>query len=74
MILRAVETICEKITRRNVLTNQFYAVLAIFLAPKRGAGKPPQIFPTAYVMVCKIWIFHIIYSFTNSTIPEINSN
>ena len=30
------ETICEKITRLNILPNQFYAALAIFSAPKRG--------------------------------------
>ncbi len=34
------------LTRRNSLTNQFYAVLVIFSAPKRGgrAARPRQIF------------------------------
>ena len=36
------ETICENITRLNILPNQFYAALAIFPAPKRGGAEPPK--------------------------------
>ncbi len=36
-----------ELTRRNILTNQFYAALKLFSAPKRGGGgrgTAPQIF------------------------------
>ena len=38
------ETICEKISNRNILPNQFSAALPIFSGPKRGGAELPQIF------------------------------
>ena len=35
------ETICEKITNRKILPNQFSATLAVFSGPKRGVAEPP---------------------------------
>ena len=36
------ETICEKITNRNILPNQFSALLPIFSGLKRGGAEPPK--------------------------------
>ena len=35
------ETICEKITNRNILSNQFSAALTILSGPKRAPPPPP---------------------------------
>ena len=38
------QRICEKITNRNILPNQFSAALPIFSRPKRGGLSPPPKF------------------------------
>ena len=48
------ETICEKITRLNILPNQFYAVLAIFSAPKRGRATAPPAPPAPPPLISQL--------------------